>query len=91
MNHNVENTVYPTANTLISIWIPVFYIYIILWYLGDLRRDSKMGPRSDGTDSGESSRAESAEPPLSTEDILGAVEEAYPNSLTIDDMSRLDN
>ena len=49
-----------------------------------------MGPKSDGTDSGESSRAESAEPPLSTEDILGAVEEAYPNSLTIDDMSRLD-
>merc|ERR1719367_983825 len=54
----------------------------------DLRRDSKMGAKSDGTDSGESSRAESAEPPLSTEDILGAVEEAYPNSLTIDDMSR---
>ena len=49
-----------------------------------------MGPKSDGTDSGESSRAESAEPPLSTEDILGAVEEAYPNSLTIDDMARLD-
>ena len=56
--------------------------------LGDLRRESKLGPKSDGTDSGESSRAESAEPPLSTEDILGAVEEAYPNSLTIDDMSR---
>ena len=58
--------------------------------IGDLRRESKMGPKSDGSDSGESSRAESAEPPLSTEDILGAVEEAYPNSLTIDDMARLD-
>ena len=47
-----------------------------------------MGQRADGSDSGESSRAESAEPPLSTDDILAAVEEAYPNSLTIDDMSR---
>jgi hypothetical protein len=47
-----------------------------------------MGPRADGSDSGESSRAESAEPPLSSEDILAAVEEAYPNSLTIDDMAR---
>ena len=56
--------------------------------IGDLRRDSKMGHRTDGSDSGESSRAESAEPPLSSEDILAAVEEAYPNSLTIDDMSR---
>ena len=47
-----------------------------------------MGHRTnDGSDSGESSRAESVEPPLSSEDILGAIEEAYPNSLTIDDMA----
>ena len=47
-----------------------------------------MGQRADGSDSGESSRAASVEPPLSSDDILSAVEEAYPNSLTIDDMSR---
>ena len=47
-----------------------------------------MGQRTDGSDSGESSRAASVEPPLSSDDILSAVEEAYPNSLTIDDMSR---
>ena len=56
--------------------------------LGDLRRESRMGQRTDGSDSGESSRAASVETPLSSDDILSAVEEAYPNSLTIDDMSR---
>ena len=54
---------------------------LILITPGDIRRESKISQEED--EDGRSSATSIVE-----DDILAAIEEAYPNSLTIDDMSR---
>ena len=58
-------------------------MFFFLLHLGDIRRESKISHEESDAEDGRSSATSIGE-----DDILAAIEEAYPNSLTIDDMAR---
>ena len=60
-------------------------------FSGDFRRESKLSHGAVGVGGREEDEEEdgrSSTTSVGQNEILGAIEEAYPNSLTIDDMAR---